>query len=193
MPPSAARHHDVPDLDLVTAARNGDRAALDTLLRRHHDRVRAVAYRLTGNHADAADATQQALLAVVRGLHRFDGRSSFSTWLYRVTTNACLDELRRRRRRPVPVEPTDPDERWLAPNGEAQVEARLAVDAALAQLAVEFRVPVILRDLAGLDYAQIAAVLDLPLGTVKSRIARGRSQLADLLGNPDLPPDRPIP
>lgn len=191
MPP-APRHDSRPDLELVAAARAGDRGALDVLLRRHHDRVRGVAYRLTGNHADAADATQEALIAVIRGLRGFDGRSSFTTWLYRVTTNACLDELRRRRRRPVPAEEATTDDRPVAP-GETQVDDRLAIDAALAQVSPEFRVPVVLRDLADLDYAEIAEVLDLPLGTVKSRIARGRAQLAGLLGNPEPPGERQIP
>ena len=86
----------------MAAARDGDRAALDSLLRRHHDRIAAVCRRLCGNDADAADATQEALIAIVRGLPRYDGRSAFSTWAYRVATNACLDELRRRGWRPVP-------------------------------------------------------------------------------------------
>ena len=90
--------------DLVAAARRGDRRALDTLLRRHFDRVHALARRIMTNDADADDATQDALIAAVRGLSRFDGRSAFSTWLYRITTNACLDELRRRGRRPVAVD-----------------------------------------------------------------------------------------
>ena len=84
------------------AARSGDRQALEDLLRRHHDRLHAVCRRLTGNDADALDATQEALIAVVRGIDRFDERSSFKTWAYRVATNAALDELRRRRRRPDP-------------------------------------------------------------------------------------------
>jgi RNA polymerase sigma-70 factor (ECF subfamily) len=85
----------------VRAAQTGDRDALDALLRHHHDRVLAICRRLAGNEADALDATQEALIAIARGIGRFDGRARFSTWAYRVTTNACLDELRRRRRRPL--------------------------------------------------------------------------------------------
>jgi RNA polymerase sigma-70 factor (ECF subfamily) len=96
--------HEAGDVELVTAAQSGDRAALEQLLRRHHDRVRALARRLCGNDADAADATQEALLAIVRGIGRFDQRAAFGTWVYRVATNACLDELRRRARRPVPAD-----------------------------------------------------------------------------------------
>lgn len=139
---------------------------------------------------------------MVRGLPRFDGRSAFSTWVHRVATNACLDELRRRGRRPRvvrrldaapdtadgglrPLDPADP-----SPGIDEQVPERMAIDDALAALPEEFRVAVVLRDHLGLDYAEIAEALDLPPGTVRSRISRGRARLADLLaplaehGNP---------
>ena len=90
------------DEDLVAAANGGDRSALDLLLSRHYDRLYAICRRLAGNDADAADACQEALMAIVRGLERFEGSSTFKTWSYRVATNACLDELRRRGRRPDP-------------------------------------------------------------------------------------------
>ncbi len=178
-----------PTDELVAAAQAGDRRALEALLREHQPGIHAVCRRITGNDADALDATQDALMAVVRGLPRFDGRSRFSTWVYRVATNACLDELRRRRRRPLvglpehddgaAVEVADPGAR---DPGET-VADQLLVDTALASLPPEFRAAVVLRDLCQLDYAEIAEVLDLPPGTVRSRIARGRRQLADLLGN----------
>jgi RNA polymerase sigma-70 factor (ECF subfamily) len=210
----------------VSAAQAGDRAALDALLRRHHDRLWGVCRRMAGNDADAQDALQDALIGIARGIRRFDGRASFGTWAYRVATNACLDELRRRRRRPAPgtlgapaasgtaspgaealaVDPLDrldADARMVAGSrsggadpmagdgGIAAVADRLDVDGALARLPGDFRAAVVLRDLCDLDYAEIARVLDIPPGTVRSRIARGRALLADLLGNPDLPPDRP--
>ena len=190
---------DEPDAVLVAAAQRGDRQALEALLRRHHDRVHALCRRMTGNDADALDATQEALIALCRGLDRFDGRSAFSTWLYRVATNACLDELRRRGRRPLPVDATGGDgsdaARAAARLGRHDLEAparapvdeevtrRLDIDAALATLPDEFRAAVVLRDLCELDYAEIAAVLDIPPGTVRSRIARGRAALARVLGN----------
>jgi RNA polymerase sigma-70 factor, ECF subfamily len=182
-PPHAARYASVSDEDLVDAARAGDRAALDALLRRHHDRVYAVCRRLCPNEADARDACQEALVAVARRLDRFDGRSRFATWLYRVTTNACLDELRRARRRPASVDwglGDDGRAGALDDETDAAVE-RLALAAALAALPATFRAPVVLRDVAGLDYAAIAEALDLPPGTVRSRIARGRAQLARAL------------
>ena len=175
------------DDELVAAAQSGDRDALDTLLRRHLDLIHAVCSRLAGNPADAADATQEALIAIVRGLPRFDRRAAPRTWMYRVATNACLDELRRRGRRPrlglddAMAERPDP-----SPPVDRSVTDRLTLDDALARLPEEFRVAVVLRDVQGMDYAQIAEVLQIPIGTVRSRIARGRKALAaDLDGNQD--------
>jgi RNA polymerase sigma-70 factor (ECF subfamily) len=187
------------DDELIAAARAGDRAATERLLRLHQPQIHAVCRRITGNDADALDATQEALIAVVRGLPRFDGRAKFSTWCYRIATNACLDELRRRRRRPVvglpdhdgtPIEPVD------ARAGERidAIAERDELDAALGELPIEFRAAVVLRDLCQLDYAEIATVLDIPAGTVRSRIARGRAQLAELLGgNQTGAAERPTP
>jgi len=185
------------DYELVAAAQRGDGRALDTLLRRHADRLHAVCRRIAGNDADALDATQEAMIAIVRGLDRFDGRSAFSTWAYRIATNACLDELRRRRRRPEPTADEDLDAA-AGPLGAStdldHVGARVDIDAALATLAPEYRAAVVLRDLVGLDYAEIGEILGAPAGTVKSRIARGRGALAAALapaGNPEAPAQRP--
>ena len=157
----------------------------------------ALCGRMMANHADALDATQEAMIAVVRGLPRFDRRSTFSTWVYRVTTNACLDELRRRSRRPVVALHDDQAAQIPAPNDAADpVEAvadRLDIDEALARLPFDFRVAVVLRDQCRLDYAEIAEVLGIPPGTVRSRIARGRAALCEFLapGNHDALPQRP--
>ena len=201
------------DRELVAAAQGGDRDALDRLLRHHYDRIHAVCRRITGNEADAADAAQEAMILVVRGLAKFDGRATFATWVYRIATNASLDELRRRRRRPLL---SGPDHGSNSHEGGVHGELadrhvdlgadtpadrladRLALEAALVTLPDEFRVPVVLRDVADLDYAEIAEVLDVPIGTVKSRIARGRGQLAaalrrhdpSLSGNPDTHSER---
>ncbi|MEA2974437.1 MAG: eukaryotic-like serine/threonine-protein kinase [Actinomycetota bacterium] len=181
----------------MEAAQGGDRAALDSLLGRHYDRLYALCRRVTGNDADGADACQEALIAIVRALDRFDGRSSFSTWSYRVATNACLDELRRRRRRPEPGLPSD---EGLGAGGGgggdlfADVDTRVAVDDALGGLPPEYRVAVVLRDLCGLAYSEMAEVLDVPIGTVRSRIARGRAALIPFLepdGNPPPSGERP--
>jgi RNA polymerase sigma-70 factor (ECF subfamily) len=158
------------------------------LLRRHTPLVHGICRRILTNPDDALDATQEALLAVARGIPRFDGRSRFTTWCYRVATNAALDEARRRKRRPAPVEVLA--EAIAGPDHADAVTDQLVVDAALAGLPPEFRAAVALRDLAGLDYAQIAEILDIPPGTVRSRIARGRAALADRLGNQDDTSDR---
>ncbi|HVV35051.1 MAG TPA: RNA polymerase sigma factor [Acidimicrobiales bacterium] len=180
---------DRPDDADVESALAGDTGALDRLLRAHYDRLFAVCRRLTGNDADAADACQEALIAIVRNLHKFDRRSRFGTWAYRIAVNASLDELRRRRRRPATSElgRVDRDRLPYRPDGAADVVDRLALDAALAALSPEFRAAVVLRDVAGLDYAEIAQALDIPPGTVRSRIARGRAALADTLREPTRP------
>lgn len=193
-----------PDTDaaLVAAAQAGDRAAVDALLRRHYDRIFGVCRRITGNDADAADAAQEALIAMVRHLAKFDGRSSFGTWAYRIATNASLDELRRRRRRPsVGVGESvghDPAHELIDPDAGLRIDGvadRLALDVALAALPEDFRVPLVLRDVGTLDYGEIASVLDIPIGTVKSRIARGRAALAVFLrsGNRQDLHERPTP
>jgi RNA polymerase sigma-70 factor, ECF subfamily len=175
------------DDELVAAAQAGDRDALDALLRRHLDLIHGICSRLAGNPADAADATQEALIAIVRGLPRFDRRAAARTWMYRVATNACLDELRRRGRRPrLGLDDTMAERPDPAPSLDRSVTDRLTLDDALDRLPEEFRVAVVLRDVQGMDYAQIAEVLQIPIGTVRSRIARGRQALAtDLDGNQD--------
>ena len=195
-PPRSGWAPDTPDDRLVAAAQGGDRGALDALLRRHHDRILVLCRRLCRNRADAEDAAQNALIAIVRGLPRFDRSAAFTTWSYRVATNACLDELRRRGRRPLPMDPTGPDGSTEDRGGDPTLAPR-AVDPAgavvgaeqlgelqraLDDLPAEFRVPVVLRDLAELDYAEIAELLDLAPGTVRSRISRGRAKLAAALG-----------
>jgi RNA polymerase sigma-70 factor (ECF subfamily) len=188
----------------VAAAQAGDRAALEELLRRHYDRVHAVCRRITGQPGDAADAAQEAMILVVRNLAKFDGRASFGTWVYRIATNASLDELRRRRRRPLTATPTDdagapidiadPDAGQRIDDLAASLTDRAAIEQALAQLPEDFRIPVVMRDVADMEYADIAEALGVPIGTVKSRIARGRHALATALhslGNHDDPIERP--
>ena len=176
----------------MAAAQDGDRAALEALLRRHHDRILVLCRRLCRDRDDADDAAQNALIAIVRGLDGYRGGAAFTTWSDRVASNACMDELRRRARRPLPNdEPPEPGEASVAgvatsaapdPAEEAEnSERRGRVQRALDRLPDEFRHPVVLRDLAQLDYAEIADVLELAPGTVRSRISRGRARLAEML------------
>lgn len=186
---------DVDDVVLVAAAQSGERDALDALLRRHVDRIGSVCRRVTAHDADGADATQNALIAIAKGIARFDGTSSFSTWSYRVATNAALDEVRRRGRRPMPTafadDPLAADDR-AATSGSSRppvvddlaprIADRVDIDRAMSRLPAEFRAAVTLRDLCGLDYAEISEILAVPPGTVRSRIARGRAALLSSLG-----------
>lgn len=145
----------------------------------------ALCRQLCRNPSDAEDAAQEALIALVRGLDKFDGRSRFSTWAHRVTTNCCMDELRRRRRRPEPVDDDRSPEIATSEPGPhdhaVRTDERARIAAGLDALPEEFRAPLVLRDIADLDYATIGEILDLAPGTVRSRIARGRARLARLL------------
>jgi RNA polymerase sigma-70 factor (ECF subfamily) len=184
------------DAELVASAQGGDRMALERLLRLHYDRVHAVCRRIVGTSHDADDAAQEAMIRIVRGLRTYDGRSSFGTWAYRVASNTALDELRKRRRRPM-LHVVDDDGEvpevvdHLAERRVDSVAERIALDAAIAGLPDDFRVAVVLRDVADLDYGEIAEVLEVPIGTVKSRIARGRALLAGHLGNRGTHDERP--
>jgi RNA polymerase sigma-70 factor, ECF subfamily len=182
----APRPDRADDAELVRGAATGDRDALDVLLTRHVDRLHAICRRICG--ADAAfDATQHALISITRGITRFDGRSAFTTWSHRIAVNAALDEVRRARRRAIPASDHLATHDPPAPRavGPERVADRLDLEAALAALPEDFRIAVVLRDVADLDYAEIATTLDVPIGTVRSRIARGRAALAIALGNPD--------
>jgi RNA polymerase sigma-70 factor (ECF subfamily) len=173
------------DNELAFAAQQGDRAALEELLRRNFERIFVICRRITCHAEDAKDATQEALIAVHRHIGSFDGRASFSTWLFRVATNAALGEVRRRARRPqlsfdARMGSSGVSNRILV---EQLVSERADIDTALGRLAPEFRAVVVLRDLYDLDYSTIGEVLDLPEGTVRSRLHRGRLALRAMLSD----------
>jgi len=142
-----------------------------------------VAYRLAGNDDDANDLAQEALLRVRKGLESYQP-GSMEAWLSRIVTNVFLDEVRRRKRRPVEALPEDPD-RLLPPSAAADVATeRLSdeVQTALRSLPEDFRAAVVLCDVVGLSYEEISEALDVPVGTVRSRIHRGRRALRTELG-----------
>lgn len=178
--------------ELVAAAQGGDPDAFAQLVEANQAKVYNLAYRMTGNPEDAADLTQEAFLNAWRGLARFGGQSAFSTWLYRLTSNACIDFLRRQSRREAlsmtveaPGEESRqaelPDARWSPERELERREARLALEAGLASLSPDHRQVLLLREVEGLSYSEIAQCLSLEEGTVKSRIARARLALRDFL------------
>jgi RNA polymerase sigma-70 factor (ECF subfamily) len=175
--------------DLVlTRAQKGDTAALDAVLRHHYDAIRSICHRIVINSADAEDATQMALISVARALPSFDRRASLSTWIYRIATNAALDELRRISRRPVPTQDSAIDR--AQPDTTGDVDTQMLIADALGGVAPEYRVVLVLRHVADLDYEEIATILDIPIGTVRSRLARGRTQLTEIVGNQFPAPQR---
>ena len=182
-----------PDGELVRRFLAGDAGAATELIARHERRVYAVCLRVFGNPDDAADAAQDALLAMIRKLDGFRGEAAFTTWLYRVAMNVCYDHLRRAKRRPVLRRDDDAPAPEPALDDHADAVAGAHdVAAALEQVPEDFRVAIVLADVHDLPYDEIAKVLDLPLGTVKSRVHRGRIALAKALGigNPSEPADR---
>ncbi len=154
----------------------------EEVAREHGRFLYNVAYRLTGNDTDAQDLVQESLLRIRRGLERYEP-GSLQGWLARIVTNVFLDEVRRRRRRPTDALPDDPERVLPTSPGADEVSTQLSDDiqAALAALPDEFRVPVVLCDVADQSYEQIAASLGIPVGTVRSRLHRGRRMLRTML------------
>jgi RNA polymerase sigma-70 factor (ECF subfamily) len=176
------------DPDILERARGGDREAIGLLLEPEMGRVYATCRRMVGSRDDAEELAQDALIRVIRGLASFDGRSSLSTWITRVTINTCLTWLRTRARRagkePVAIENPDLEparpESGNSPDGRGVQEDEGGVhrvEEALSRLNPEHRAVLVLRDVRGLDYESIASALDLAVGTVKSRIFRARAAL----------------
>jgi RNA polymerase sigma-70 factor (ECF subfamily) len=167
------------DEDLVRRfVSDGVADAVDVLLRRHQDHVFGLAFRILGNRADALDASQEVFVAVFRKAGSFRHQAAFTTWLYRLTVNACNDHARRRSRLPQPAEAVDA----ASPDAIGRVDDRLAIAGAMRRLPLEQRSAVIMRDLLGLTYEEIAEATGTAVGTVKSRISRGRAALAGSLG-----------
>lgn len=170
------------DLDLLTATRHGDQRAFAELMRRHESRVFSICYRMLGERAAALDATQDTFINVFRRSEAFRGDAAFSTWIYRIAMNVCKDALRKRARTPVPQEEIEPTPATSAM--EDAVDARTDLGRALALLPDEYREAVVMFDLGGIPYEEIATATGAALGTVKSRISRGRKRLAEILEQP---------
>lgn len=178
---------------LIHDAQKGDLNAFNRLVLAYQDVLYNTALRILGDDALAADATQEAFISAFRSLNSYRG-GSFKAWLMRTVTNACYDELRRQKRRPtVPIEPANDDDeeiespRWLADSSmtpSEQFEAdelEHAIQHCLESLPVDFRMVVVLADIQGMDYSEVAVMAHAPLGTIKSRLARARLRLRECL------------
>ncbi|HEX2154165.1 MAG TPA: RNA polymerase sigma factor SigM [Acidimicrobiia bacterium] len=172
------------DRDLLARFRQGDRRAFDELMRRHEDRVFAVCLRIMRHREAALDAVQDTFLTAFRKADQFRGDAQFSTWLYRIAVNTCYDHLRRSKRRPAEPLPEehDPPDAGARDALEA-AELRPDLNAALAAIGEDFRAAIVLADVQGLPLTEVADILGVAEGTVKSRLHRGRRQLAQILGN----------
>jgi RNA polymerase sigma-70 factor (ECF subfamily) len=183
---------------LIQLAKNGSVAAFEQLVEAYDQKLYNMAYRMMGNREDARDMTQEAFLRAYRSLDGFREESSFSTWIFRIAKNACLDRIRKRSQvqavsidepiqteegqvqRELPSELGDPEEY------AEQQELSAVVHSALQELTDEYRTAVVLRDLQGFSYNEIAEVMEVSLGTVKSRIYRGRQALKEVLSGLEL-------
>ncbi|MFJ8111099.1 RNA polymerase sigma factor SigM [Streptomyces sp. NPDC096132] len=175
------------DQDLLARHVEGDQDAFGELVRRHRDRLWAVALRTLGDREEAADAVQDALVSAYRAAHTFRGQSAVTTWLHRITVNACLDRARKAAsRKTSPVDDTERLEQLLEPHESASAPAerndlhRQLLEA-LGTLPPDQRAALVLVDMQGYPVAEAARMLDVPTGTVKSRCARGRARLLPLL------------
>ena len=180
------------DAEVLRAAQSGDREALGIILHEQYDRVLLVCVRMVHQRAAAEDCAQEAMIRIARGIARFDGRSALSTWCHRIAVTTALDHLRRERRRPslttvrddAPVDdgPVDHEAERAVTEPVEVTELREEIAAALGAIPSEFARAVVMRDVAELDYAEIAELEGIAVGTVKSRISRGRALLNQHLG-----------
>ena len=171
---------------LIRMAAGGDPAAFNELLGMHERRMYAVALRMCGNAEDAQDCLQEAMLRIFRAIGGFKAESSFSTWVYRITMNTCLDELRRRKNRPNTSLDGLLDTGWSPSDDEDTPEkhamrsqTREGIRRMIAELPEDMRAAIVLRDIQGYSYEEIAQILDTNVGTIKSRISRGREKLRE--------------
>ncbi|MEU9648591.1 RNA polymerase sigma factor SigM [Streptomyces sp. NPDC048110] len=177
----------ISDQDLLTRHVEGDPDAFGEVVRRHRDRLWAVALRTLGDREEAADAVQDALVSAYRAAHTFRGQAAVTTWLHRITVNACLDRARKAAsRKTAPVDDTERLEQLLEPHESASAPAERndlhrQLLAALSTLPADQRAALVLVDMQGYPVAEAARILDVPSGTIKSRCARGRARLLPLL------------
>ncbi|MGV9392897.1 RNA polymerase sigma factor SigM [Streptomyces olivaceus] len=184
---SGTSHDGVTDQELLARHVEGEPEAFGELVRRHRDRLWAVALRTLGDREEAADAVQDALVSAYRAAYTFRGQAAVTTWLHRITVNACLDRARKAAsRKTAPVDDTERLEQLLEPHESASApaernELHRQLLAALDTLPGDQRAALVLVDMQGYPVAEAARILDVPTGTIKSRCARGRARLLPLL------------
>jgi RNA polymerase sigma-70 factor (ECF subfamily) len=184
----------VADLELIGRTQQGDTAAFDELMMRYSKAVYRLAYSFVRNHADAEDISQEAFIRAWRAIARFDPKYRFYTWLHRITVNLCMNHFRRQKRiRFEPLPGGEPGAEWQDlpdPKGDDDAgELRRALDRAMMALPPEQRAVLVLRARDELSYSEISKALGIPVGTVMSRLSRGRAQLRERLKE-HLPPTR---
>lgn len=172
------------DAELLARVLDGDHDAFNQIMRNHEDRVFSVCLRIFGEREQALDATQETFLTAFRKAEQFQGNSALGTWIYRIAVNTCYDQLRKQKRRrtdPIPdhLDPAD----HSAEDAVESAGLRPDIERALAKIPEDFRVAVVLSDIEGMGLQDVADVLGVPVGTVKSRVFRGRRLLARELGN----------
>ena len=170
------------DARLLARVVDGDHDAFNQIMRNHEDRVFSVCLRIMGNRELALDAVQETFLTAFRKASQFKGNSALGTWIYRIAVNTCYDHLRKQKRRaadPIPdhLDPADPSAEDAMDSAALRPELRRALEA----LPEDFRSAVVLADIEGLGLNQVAEIVGAPVGTVKSRVYRGRRLLADML------------
>jgi RNA polymerase sigma-70 factor (ECF subfamily) len=175
--------------DLIQNARNGDPSAFEELVRPHLDSVRRFIFSLTSNWSDADDIAQEALLKAFRSFNTFDERASLSTWLYTVARSTCVDWSRSRIGKVRPHKPLKDNEPAREPSQDELLEEKLNAELlwqAIERLDEKHRVVLVLFDIEGVTYEEIAAIENIPVGTVRSRLSRARSRLHELLNPPQV-------
>lgn len=177
---------------LIRKSIQGNMAAFEELVSIYEKKVYTIAYRMMNNHEDASDVAQEAFIKIYQKLQSFKGESTFSTWLYRIVTNTCLDELRRRKTKVISINnPINSEygemEREIPDGGPTpeeiyeSTEITATVQRALTRLPEEYRIAIVLKDIRGHSYEEISKILSCSLGTVKSRLSRGRNLLKEIL------------
>ncbi|HBM75701.1 MAG TPA: RNA polymerase subunit sigma-24 [Clostridiaceae bacterium] len=179
-----------PEKELVRKSRNGDIEAFESLIQSYEKRIFNIAYRMTGDREDAYDISQEVCIKIYKFIKKFRGDSSFGTWVYRITSNVCIDELRKRKANVIPFTITNPEGEYEIPVADRDKlpdeayeskELSEAIRLCLLQLEPKYRVMIVLKDIYGYKYEEISKILNINMGTVKSRINRARKLLKDEL------------